>query len=402
MLNLSDHPVLPVAPSASRGPTPRNVPALRGGRALAAAHALALVSVSLLSMTTAGCGGGEASQSQASQPGRAGAPLEVSVARVRQDIAGRTVTAAGVVQPIRSASPGSRLIGVVTDARFDEGDRVRAGQVLVSIDARELEARGAQAAASVREAQAGIVQASGDLARMETLYAKGFLPRARLDQARATMARARASLDTASGAVREVEANAAYSRVRAPFAGIIVRKTVETGNLVTPGQSLFVIEDQSQMRVVASVGEDIASRLRPGDRLLVELPGHDHPEPGVVETVLPSGDPGAPGFRVRLLLDNFDHTILSGMSARVRLPSAGAPSSRRLVSDDAILRRGQLTGVFVIDHGRARLRWISLGPADGRFVEVLSGLEAGEQVVVGPQVRRLSDGQAVAPGPEIG
>lgn len=401
MLNLSGHPVLRVAPMAPRASPSGNVPVLRDGRPLATAQALALVGVGLLSITTASCGSGAPGHPQAGEAGQAGVPLEVSVARVRQDMGGRTVTATGVVQPIRSASPGSRLTGVVTVARFDEGDHVRTGQVLVSIDARDLEARGAQASASVREAQAGVAEASSDLARMEALYAKGFLPRARLDLARATMARARASLDTANGAVREVAANAAYSQVRAPFAGVIVRKTVEAGNLVTPGQSLFVIEDLSQMRVVASVGEDVASRLRKGDRLLIELPGHDHPEAGVVEAVLPSGDPGAPGFRVRLLLDNSDRTILSGMSARVRLPSAGAPGSRRLVSDDAILRRGQLTGVFVIDHGRARLRWISLGPTDGRFVEVQSGLEAGEQVVVGPKVRSLSDGQAVAPGPEI-
>lgn len=321
--------------------------------------------------------------------------VSVRTAEVREETAPDTITAAGVVEPIRRAMPASRLMGTVTAAPFDEGDRVRAGQVLVRIDMQDLAARRAQALAQVREAETVLRDAQTNLLRMRALRQEEAIARVQLEQAETGVARAHAAVETARAAVRELEANAAYGTIEAPFGGVIVRKMVATGNLAAPGQPLFVIEDVSRVRVVAGVAEDVASRIRRGGRVRVEIAEQSYEAHGVVEAVLPSGDPTARGFRINVLLHNRDLFLQSGMTVAVHVP-AGDARPLLSVPAEAVVRRGQMTGVYVLDEDVARLRWISLGEARGNRIRVLSGLRAGERVVVGRERERLQDGQRVA------
>lgn len=366
--------------------------------------ALGVGAVALPLMLSACGGDGEALEKQV--PGAAeAAALSVRTAEAREEAAPSTTAATGVVEPIRRATPAGRLMGTVTAAPFQEGDRVRAGQVLVRIDVQDLAARRAQVLAQVREAQTVLRDAETNLTRMRALSAEGAIARIQLEQAETGVARARAAVETAGAGLRELEANAAYGAIEAPFSGVIVRKMVEVGNLAAPGQPLFVLEDLSRVRVVAGVGEEAASRLRKGERVSVEIAGGGLQATGVVEAVLPSGDPSARGFRANVLLDNPGLALQSGMTATVRVPtgSGGEAPPALTIPADAVVRRGQLTGVFVADGGVARLRWIRLAEADGDRVRVLSGLRAGDRVVVGPERERLQDGQRLAPaGAEVG
>lgn len=366
--------------------------------------ALGVGAVALPLMLSACGGDGEALEKQV--PGAAeAAALSVRTAEAREEAAPSTTAATGVVEPIRRATPAGRLMGTVTAAPFQEGDRVRAGQVLVRIDVQDLAARRAQVLAQVREAQTVLRDAETNLTRMRALSAEGAIARIQLEQAETGVARARAAVETAGAGLRELEANAAYGAIEAPFSGVIVRKMVEVGNLAAPGQPLFVLEDLSRVRVVAGVGEEAASRLRKGERVSVEIAGGGLQATGVVEAVLPSGNPSARGFRANVLLDNPGLALQSGMTATVRVPtgSGGEAPPALTIPADAVVRRGQLTGVFVADGGVARLRWIRLAEADGDRVRVLSGLRAGDRVVVGPERERLQDGQRLAPaGAEVG
>lgn len=363
--------------------------------------ALGVLAVALPFMLSACGGDGESHEKQvpgAAEPG----VLSVRTAEVREEAAPSTTAATGVVEPIRRAMPAGRLMGTVTAAPFQEGDRVREGQVLVRIDVQDLAARRAQVLAQVREAQAVLRDAETHLARMRVLSAEGAIARVQLEQAETGVARARAAVQTANAGLRELEANAAYGTIEAPFSGVIVRKMVEVGNLAAPGQPLFVLEDLSRVRVVAGVGEEAAIRLRKGQRMSVEIAGGRLQATGVVEAVLPSGDPSARGFRVNILLDNAGLALQSGMTATVRMPteSVGEASPALVVPAQAVVRRGQMTGVFVVDRGIARLRWIRMAEAEGDRVRVLSGLHAGERVVVGPERERLQDRQRVRLGAE--
>lgn len=353
-----------------------------------------------LSLALSACGAGGEAREAVEVPGAAeAAALAVRTAEVRAEAAPSTTAATGVVEPIRRATPAGRLMGTVTAAPFQEGDRVGAGQVLVRIDVQDLAARRAQVLAQAREAQTVLDDAETHLARMRALSAEGAIARVQLEQAETGVVRARAAVETAGAGLRELEANAAYGTIEAPFSGVIVRKMVEVGNLAAPGQPLFVLEDLSRVRVVAGVGEEAASRLRKGERVSVEIAGGGLRATGGVEAVLSSGDPSARGFRIHVLLDNPGLALQSGMTATVRVPagSAGEASPALFVPDDAVVRRGQMTGVFVVDGGVARLRWIRPGEVEEGRLRVLSGLRPGERVVVGPERERLQDGQRLVP-----
>jgi len=165
---------------------------------------------------------------------------------------------------LRSMEPASRLMGTVVAAPFEEGDRVSDGQVLVRIDDRDLAARRSQVESRVGEAEVLLRDAETNLARMRTLEAERAIAGIQLEQAQTGQARAAAGVESARAALRELEANAAYGTITAPFAGEIVRKNLSVGDVATPGVPLFVLEDLSRIRVVASVGEAAAARLRPG------------------------------------------------------------------------------------------------------------------------------------------
>lgn len=357
-----------------------------------------------LPLALSSCGADSAAKDEQSAGAAEAATLSVRTAEVREESVPSTIAASGVVEPNRRVMPAGRLMGAITAAPFQEGDRVRTGQVLVRIDVEDLAARRAQVQAQVSESQTLLRDAETNLARMRALSKEGAVARVQLEQAETGVARARAAVETARAGLRELEANAAYGTIAAPFGGVVVRKMVETGNLAAPGQPLFVLEDLSRVRVVAGIGEEAASRLRKGERVAVEIPGQGYEAYGVVEAVLPSGDATARGFRVNVLLDNPGLSLQSGMTATVQVPAgrAGDASRELSIPAEAVVRRGQMTGVFVVDEGVARLRWLSLGGAEGSRVRVLSGLRAGERVVVGPERERLQDGQRVTVAEVVG
>ena len=329
------------------------------------------------------------------------APLSVRVAEVTESRTPRGVPAVGAVEPIRRASPASRLMGTVVAAPYEEGDRVDSGQVLVRIDDRDMAARRAQLETRVAEAQVLLADAETNLTRMRALEAERAIAGIQLEQAQTGRARAAAGLEAAQAALRELEANASYGIVTAPFAGEIVRKNVNLGDVATPGAPLFVLEDLSRIRVVASVGEASAARLRPGARVPVEIEAAGVHAVGVVEAVVPASRPPVTGFHVNVVLSRPSPAVISGMTATVLVPSGdpdAGTGTRLLVPRDALVRRGQMVGVFLVDGTTARLRWVRIGLADGDAVEVLSGLRAGDRVVVGAG-DRLTDGQRITAGP---
>lgn len=350
-----------------------------------------------MSLAIVACGGDRGETERMAE----GPSMPVRTAEVVESTAPATMEVAGVVEPIRRATPAGRLMGTVTAALFQEGDRVAAGEQLVRIDIQDLAARRGQILAQAREAARALDDAETNLARMRALMAERAIARVQLEQAETAVVRARAAVDTANAALRELEANAAYGTIEAPFSGVIVRKMVEVGNIAAPGQPLFVLEDLSRVRIVATVGEDLARQLRRGDRVRVEIGVGATQTTGVVEAVVPSGDLAAPGLRINVLVDNPTLALRSGMTATVQVPAAGAVPAALYVPADAVIRRGQMTGVFVASGGVARLRWVSLGEAEGSLIRVLSGLRDGELVVAGPEREQLHDGQRLTVGGRV-
>jgi len=284
--------------------------------------------------------------------------------------------AAGVAEPFRQATLSTKLMGTVVAVLVREGDIVAAGQPLVRIDARDLAAREAQAAASVAEAEASHREAQMQAARIRALYADSAAAKAQLDAAETGLARAEAGVRVARAAGAEVGAMSEYATVRAPFAGVVTQRLVDPGAFAAPGAPLVTVQDVARLRIVANATPNAVRSLRRGAPIAGSVEGRA--VNAVVEGVVPA--PAGNMYTVNAIVPNADRTLLAGSTATLAFPLGRRPA---LVIPSASLRRdGDLTGVMMRTPDGDELRWIRVGRVDGGLAEVTSGLRRGDQVVV--------------------
>ncbi|MCU0646463.1 MAG: efflux RND transporter periplasmic adaptor subunit [Gemmatimonadaceae bacterium] len=287
----------------------------------------------------------------------------------------RALAAAGTAEPITQATLSSKLMGTVVAVLVQEGDRVRAGQPLLRLDARDLAARREQVIASIASAEAAEREATLQATRMRALVADSAAPRAQLDAVEAGLARAQAGARMARASAAELAAMTDYAVIRAPFDGIVTHRMVDPGAFAAPGAPLVTVQDSRRLRVVATVAPALATTVQRGRTIEVTIEGVT--TSARVEAVVP-----APGnlYQVNAIVDNRDGRLAVGGAASLGVPQGTQRAI--LVPEAAIRREGDLTGVTVEQGGRADVRWVRLGPTYGRSVEVLSGLRAGDTLRV--------------------
>jgi RND family efflux transporter MFP subunit len=330
----------------------------------------------LAAILVAGCGGGK---DTAADSGR---EVRAETTRVERAEVPRHVTASGGLEAAHTAMVSTRMMGWVKAVHVEAGQTVAKGDPLVSIDEADLRAKRAQAKAGIAEAEAVLASAERMVGRFERLYADNSVSKSQLEEVVTGRDRAAAGLAMARAGLREVDVHLSYLEIKAPTAGVVARRMIEAGDMANPGMPLVILEQAAQVKVVAHVGEKDVSDLAAGDALTVDvtsLPG------AVFETtiarVVPAANPGSRTYDIEAYLDNADGRLRSGMFARVSIPVGSREAV--LVPTAAVTRRGQLTGVWVVgDQGHVRLRWIRPGHTRDGMIEVLSGLEGGETVVV--------------------
>jgi RND family efflux transporter MFP subunit len=359
--------------------------------------AVPVVAAVLLSAGLLACGGEPAAEPDAAADiAPVAVTLEIAAYR---PVAGEVV-ATGTVEPSRRVQPGSKILGRVDAVPVDEGQKVAAGELLARLESRDLQAALRQAEAGVAAALAQLDNARAQHERMTELHGRGSATRKNLEDATSAWRTAEAGVEQARANVSAVRVSLSYAEVRSPFEGWVVTKEIEEGDMVQPGRPLFTVEDLDPVKVVAEVPEAEVQGFSTGDRAQVEVAAVGHRSEGVLERIVPSGDRQSRTFRFEVVLPNPDGALKSGMFARVTLPRA-ATREVLLVPRSALVRRGQLVGVFVVaeDDGErpaARLRWVRTGAEVGDEVEVLSGLAPGERYVTAPPAG-LEDGAEVAP-----
>jgi RND family efflux transporter MFP subunit len=298
---------------------------------------------------------------------------------VRDTTVAATVEASGVAMPIAQATLSTKLMGTVTEVLVREGDRVKAGQPLVRIDARDLEAKSAQVAAGISEAEAVYRDALTQAERFRGLYAEDAASRAQLDAAETGLARAEAALERARAAAAELGAVRDYSVIRAPFDGVVTRRFVDPGAFAAPGAPLVAVQDGRRLRIVVHASPATVGALRPGDPVEATIEGA--PARAIVEGIVPAT--GGTLYTVNALVDNDDARYLANGTATLSLVQGERPAV--LVPAAAIHRDGDLAGVYLIGENGAEIRWVRLretGAGDDAFVEVLGGLRAGDRIIV--------------------
>jgi RND family efflux transporter MFP subunit len=289
--------------------------------------------------------------------------------------AARVVWAAAIAEADAEATLSTKLMGTVTAVHVHEGDVVRAGAPLVTIDARDLSAKDAQVAAGVAEAEAVRREATLTVQRIRTLHAEEAATQAQLDAAETGLARAEAAVRAARAARAELSATRGYSVIRAPFAGQITARMVDPGAFAAPGAPLVTIQDAARLRVVGNVAPNATGQLRRGSKVAVQIEGAQ--TSGVVEAMVPSG---GNLYRINVIVDNRARAFLPGTAAAIAVPQGEQNSI--YIPHAAVRRTGDLTGVHVKTEHGTQLRWIQLGSTTADMVEVLAGLRPGETIIV--------------------
>jgi len=322
----------------------------------------------LAAVTLAGCGSGDHETTEAA-PRSAAATYTVTA-----DSLATTIAVEGTVHARHRAEISTRLMARVTEIPVELGARVRSGQTLIRLGTEDVAANRAKAEAAVTVARAARDEAARQAARMDTLLAADVVARVQRDQAHLGLTQAESQLAMAEATLREVETAAGYARIAAPFDGVVVARTVDPGDLAAPGMPLLSVESTGPREVVLAVPPEGAAGLSDGQTLDVAT-RDGRSATGTIRAMAGGADPMTRTVEVRVAVPADWPT---GMSVTAFVPSGQRVAVTIPVA--AVVRRGQLTGVEVVTGDMRLLRWVRLGRTIGDRVEVLSGLEAGEQI----------------------
>ncbi|MGE5624042.1 MAG: efflux RND transporter periplasmic adaptor subunit [Bacillota bacterium] len=272
----------------------------------------------------------------------------------------------GTVVSLRRAEIASRLMGYVRSVNVQAGDRVQAGQALLEIDASDV-------TGNLQQAQAVFDEAEVNYQRATNLYSKGVATRVQLDDATRQYTTAKAALQMAQSAV-------GYADIHAPFAGVIVEKLSDQGDLATPGKPLLVLEDERTLEVQSYVPDELYAALKVGEA--VPFATEEKSFTGTLQSKVEAADSQTHTHLIRVSVPT-GSGLMSGRYVKLDIPTGFEPRVR--IPASALTERAGITGVFVVDaEGRARFRLVRPGaPADGG-VDIQSGLSAGERIVVAP------------------
>lgn len=314
---------------------------------------------------------------------------KLASAPVREVSGGVASAYDGVVQAVRQTVLSAQVSGAIVELPVKAGDAVRAGQVLVRLDARAAEQTAAAGQAQVQAARATLQAARSEFERQQQLFAQNYISRAALERAQEQYQTAQAQVAAQLAGAGATRTQSGFYVVKAPYAGVVADVPVVLGDMALPGKTLLTLYDPAALRVSAFVPQGEATPLDERAAVRVELPGMPQAQRWQTPTrlqVLPTVDPATHTVELRLDLPAGLQGVTPGMFARAWLPGQADAQARLQVPAQAVLRRAELDGVYVIGaDGRPLLRQVRLGRRDGDAVEVLSGLSAGERVALDPQ-----------------
>ena len=378
-------------------------------------RSLLLVPVIAAAAVLAACGGSESPTKAAP----AAAPVAVQAVAVSIRHWPDSYEATGTVRARTAAVLSSKVMAYVRQVTVQVGDRVREGQELVTLDGQDLDANVRRAEAGEAEVKSAIpegdngvaaARAALDLAqstfkRMEELNSKKSISAQEFDEARARLRGAQAAYDMARAKRAQIDSKLAqvaqeirgarilrdYTHIAAPFAGVVTAKSVEPGNLAAPGAPLLTIEREGAYRLEASVEESKLPVVKVGQGVEVAIEALDRRLTARVSEIVPAVDAASRAYIVKIDLPSMPN-LRTGMFGRAYFPMA----ARNVVAipAPAMVERGQLQSVFVVEDGVARSRLVTTGKRADDSIEVLSGIAEGEKVV-SPVPATLADGARV-------
>jgi RND family efflux transporter MFP subunit len=327
--------------------------------------------------------------------------------------------ASGTVRARQNAAIAARIAANILEVRVHAGDHVQAGQTLVVLDRRDLEANLRRAEAARFETESAVAEAGNSITssrasvelarvthkRFQDLLAKASVSQQEFDESRARLESAEAALEMAASRRRQMEAHRSqaeaevaaarvalgFATLAAPFDGLVTERKADPGSMATPGAPLLTIEREGNLRLEVSIDESRMGLARIGETVAAEIDGMNRTVSGRVGEIVPSVDPATRTLTAKIDLPDVPG-LRAGMFGRAAFPAGEREAL--LVPQSAVVERGQIRCVHVVEGDTARLRFVTLGEARGNSLEILSGLSAGERIVVAPPP--LLDGGRVA------
>jgi HlyD family secretion protein len=355
--------------------------------------------------------------------------VEVAAARPANSQEAETLlNASGYVTPRRRATVAAKITGRVTSVLFDEGMHVQEGQLLATLDDSDMKRALDAAVADRKTSQAAIADyqvqlryAEIALRRTQQLRAAQVssedaldVAKTNVDSLRAKIALAKEQVDASATRIEEAQQNVDNCVIRAPFNGIIVSKDAQVGEMVSPLSAgggftrtgIATIVDMNSNEIEVDVNEAYIARVRPGQKVAATLDAYpDWQIPSHVRTIIPTADRQKATVKVRISFDHLDPRILPDMGVKVGFLSedpakkkakslAQAPAAKAMIPKTAVRGQGDACYVFAVHDGKVERRAITLGQGKADDVQVMAGVNAGDELVVhGPE--SLQDGQRV-------
>lgn len=314
----------------------------------------------LMTALLAGCGADKVAETAGTVK-----TVKAGVQEVRLASLPQTHATPGTVVAVETASVASRLMGQILAIDVVEGQAVKAGQRLFTVDPADVRAQAAQAEAALADAKA-------NYERFANLYKEEAVSRQQMEKMKLAYDQARASAESARNQLR-------YAVVTSPISGVVTQKLANAGSLAVPGQPVVVVENPARLQIQTQVGESLLNAIRPGSSVPVEIAGRAGLIEGRVAQVSPAADPVSRTFLVKL--DLAGEGLRSGQFGRVLFRTGERQAV--LVPKAALIERAGIPGVFVVDaQGIARFRMVRSGAEHDGQIEIQAGLKAGERVVV--------------------
>lgn len=365
--------------------------------------------------------------------------IAVSALTLRSQSVVNTLELSGTIRTVEQATLSTRVMGRIIEMSLESGDRFRKGDILARIDVMDMTAQKGQAQLGVAQAQAEVYRSQASLSQLESqkleaqsamrlaqitqsrmskLQAEGAVAKFQLDDANTNLEQARARVAQSDAGIRQSEAAIAqtqaavsraelsvvasdvgesYGTIFAPFDGVVVQKLAYEGEMASPNTPLLKVENPNKLQLEISVPEENLRFVRVGQPVQVQFDAVSQALSATVQQIVPAADPKSRSFMIKIPLNN-SGKLISGMFGRIALP-LGERKETLLIPESAMIQRGQLQGVYVVEpkgeQSIAVLRWVKTGKTQKGQIEIVSGLAVGDRIITN-NISQLSDGLPVA------
>ena len=297
-----------------------------------------------------------------------------------------SIQASGKVQAVSSSMITTRQSGYVKRINVEVGDQVKAGEVLIRLDNAQLASKQAQVRSKIKTAQTAFNNAKKDLERYKKLRKNNSVSKKEFEQVQLQFDNAKSNLEAAKEQLKSINAELDYVNIKAPFDGTITNKFIKTGNLAMPGKPLLNMSGAGQLEVISKVGEEQINQLEKGQTANVHIASLDIYLEAKLTELSSSSSASGGQYVIKLSIPD-DEAVKPGMYAEVNINATSKDENAHIrIPRSALVHTNELIGVYTVSkRNTAILRWLEIGSRNADNVEVLSGLDQGEDIIIDAQ-----------------